>query len=700
MTARLRAELAAVATLAAIGGMHFRHAFADPLWIPVVGAAVLATTVSAFVGVSRRVSVGGSCAISLVSLAGFSGVLLFASGPGLPLVGGFVDALRNGVARTFSLPTPLPSDPSLRFVPLGVTWAAAAATAELAIRTKLRVGLLMPATLALLLARVVAGSGVFDTLLDAAAFLAAACVLLWLRSARRLRIGSARPRLAAAAFGLAIVAAPLAAQRLPLVGGRAPYEARDLDRVAARPTETSNPLTGLKASLQIDPPTLLFSVKTSSPSNWQLAVLDTFDGDTWSTHAKYVNAGHRLPQHAEFAVQSEQIRQSFVIARLDDVRLPSAGNAVALTGAPVRFSSASGELLTRASRSQGLRYQVVSRRPRPDQLREALPLSTADGTAVPALPKVPPAIRDFAQDITRRSDSPIRQLLVLRDTLKQYSYSEDVPPGHSYRSIVAFLSEYQRGTAEQFASTFAVVARAMGFPTRVVVGFRPGAPDALGRYVVTSADAHAWAEVGLRGLGWVPFDVTPPRSTESAGTQPPAPGDEISLDDVPAATTTTAPVAGARPGMQSEHRKSSWNLETIGGAIFVTACVALVVIVGLKARRRRVRRHANTAAQRVVGAWEEALDQLRATDVVRPQTFTATELADNVEATVGPTPARHVRAIGTLANVALFSRRSSTEEQAEEAWRHFDSFAVALSTRMPWPKRVRAMLDPRDLSRR
>jgi transglutaminase-like putative cysteine protease len=55
--------------------------------------------------------------------------------------------------------------------------------------------------------------------------------------------------------------------------------------------------------------------------------------------------------------------------------------------------------------------------------------------------------------------------------------------------------------------------RMIGIPARVAAGFRTGAyHSATGAYSVSARDAHSWVEVYFTGIGWVPFDPTPPLS--------------------------------------------------------------------------------------------------------------------------------------------------------------------------------------------
>src|SRR5439155_8920763 len=100
---------------------------------------------------------------------------------------------------------------------------------------------------------------------------------------------------------------------------------------------------------------------------------------------------------------------------------------------------------------------------------------------------------------------------------KNFTYSLDVPQGQSSSAIDEFL-ESKSGYCEQFAGTFAAMARAVGLPARVAVGFTPGDadPDTPGLYHVRGEHAHAWPEVFIAGQGWVLFEPTPTRGAPNA----------------------------------------------------------------------------------------------------------------------------------------------------------------------------------------
>jgi transglutaminase-like putative cysteine protease len=61
-----------------------------------------------------------------------------------------------------------------------------------------------------------------------------------------------------------------------------------------------------------------------------------------------------------------------------------------------------------------------------------------------------------------------------------------------------------------FASAMAVMARELGMPARVVVGYTAGTFDAKTHdWVVHGSDAHAWTQIYFAGYGWINFEPSP-----------------------------------------------------------------------------------------------------------------------------------------------------------------------------------------------
>ena len=98
---------------------------------------------------------------------------------------------------------------------------------------------------------------------------------------------------------------------------------------------------------------------------------------------------------------------------------------------------------------------------------------------------------------------------VLRMFNREDFYYTLEPPVLGGNPVDEFLFESRRGFCEHYASAFAVLMRAAGIPSRIVLGYQGGEVNPMGDYLtVRQADAHAWTEVWLRGRGWYRVDPT------------------------------------------------------------------------------------------------------------------------------------------------------------------------------------------------
>lgn len=129
-----------------------------------------------------------------------------------------------------------------------------------------------------------------------------------------------------------------------------------------------------------------------------------------------------------------------------------------------------------------------------------------------------------------------------------FAYSLDAPDGNGAGNleVIGDFLERKQGYCVHYASALTVLCRLMGLPARVAMGYRAGG-NALtddGRYQVTNRDLHAWTEVYLDGVGWVPLDATP------AGV---AAGDEATGGR---GDGTNAPGTREEPGTTDEEREA------------------------------------------------------------------------------------------------------------------------------------------------
>ena len=83
------------------------------------------------------------------------------------------------------------------------------------------------------------------------------------------------------------------------------------------------------------------------------------------------------------------------------------------------------------------------------------------------------------------------------------------PPPLGNNPVDRFLFDTKQGFCEHYASAFAVLMRAAGIPSRIVLGYQGGEINPMGQYmIVRQADAHAWNEVWLPRRGWYRVDPT------------------------------------------------------------------------------------------------------------------------------------------------------------------------------------------------
>src|SRR5207248_3218663 len=179
---------------------------------------------------------------------------------------------------------------------------------------------------------------------------------------------------------------------------------------------------------------------------------------------------------------------------------------------------------------QGLTYTVESevRRPAQAELRAVsfADLATmSDHATLPA--NFPSEIRAYANQLTRDAHTPYDKALTLEHFFQSslFTYDQTVDYGSSPHALQDFVLRTRRGFCEQFALAFAEMARAVGLPARVAVGYHASALGKDGRFHVMGDDAHAWPEVWLGyGVGWYAFEPTKGQfnPTTQQGTNGPA----------------------------------------------------------------------------------------------------------------------------------------------------------------------------------
>lgn len=479
---------------------------------------------------------------------------------------------------------------------------------------------------------------------------------------------------------------------------------------------TVSPLADIRGRLVEQSDREVFAVRADARSYWRLTALDTFDGQVWSSDAR-----HRRvigPLRPGPAGGGERVVQEFTISSLSSAWLPAAYRPERVEGVEgLGYNAALDSLVAPEGTSEGLRYRVESSVPRltAQQLRRSPPPSAerAGLQRFVALPPVSSRVRLLASRVAATAGtSPFDRAIALQQFFRtQFTYDLGARAGHDGRALENFLFDTRRGYCEQFAGAYAVMARAVGLPTRVAVGFTPGERGPDGRYHVRALNAHAWPEVHLDGFGWVAFEPTPGRGAPNASysgvpESQARPDNPTTATTTPPTTTAAAPTTApaAAPEEEPQAPSSSPGQERAGPAwalLLAPVVLAAPALIPLAkwARRRRRRRAAASAAARALVAWNEASESLAQAGLPRQRGETLHEHARRVGGT-GRLPPPAAGAMGELAGAAAVASYGGGPVGAEVATQAVAAAATVeagLKAVASRPERLRRALDPRPL---
>jgi len=300
--------------------------------------------------------------------------------------------------------------------------------------------------------------------------------------------------------------------------------------------------------------------------------------------------------------------------------VPYAPRSLSVPGA-WRVERNSLSVFSTSTRLAGLIYTVTSRdiNPSPAELRStsAPPAAQHGYLSVPAaFQQLGPLTRRITADRT----SAYSKAVALQQWFTEpgnftYSLSTTLPPGPN--GLIAFVTKNRRGFCQQFAFAMAVMARLVGIPSRVVVGYTQGVFHADDTWVVRTSDAHAWPELYFKGVGWLRFEPTPSGSSGQAG-QATASAPAYSIPPVGSIAPTPSPTAStptpgvSRPGASPSAGGGAAKLKhpgSGGGAAPQTASslpMALLIIVAVLAVAAVIPRAARSLTRR--RRWFKAAD--------------------------------------------------------------------------------------------
>jgi transglutaminase-like putative cysteine protease len=261
----------------------------------------------------------------------------------------------------------------------------------------------------------------------------------------------------------------------------------------------------------------------ATPDYLRMYSLDRFDGEAWTTGPlragkdARVGAGQLPADPGLGAVPVRAVTTNISIDSrvqgLDVLPMPYPPTKVAIKG-DWRVDTRSLTVFSSHDSAGGRSYTVTSIRPQPtyQELETNAPPPTSIAARYLAVPdSVGDDITKLATDVTSSAPTPYEKAVKLQNwfTSGHFTYSLDAPPPHQSGALRDFLFTSRTGYCEQFASSMALLARILGIPARVGMGYTAGAQQPDGGWVVRTKDAHAWPELYFSGVGWLRFEPTP-----------------------------------------------------------------------------------------------------------------------------------------------------------------------------------------------
>lgn len=554
---------------------------------------------------------------------------------------------------------------------------------------------------------------------------------------------AARGRRALVSGGIAIAAVALAGAIAagPVLGSN-DDPLIDLTEAAKRGRRSSgrvviSPLVDIRGRLVGQTDTVMFRVRTEERSYWRLTALDEFDGQVWTSRADYAARPTQLPSLFQSGSSVQTSVQEFNIEQLGAVWLPAAFEPRSLvTGASdisngdissgdISYEPSSSTLIVGRSlaSSNRLSYTVTSALPRFDpETLKAIPIEAAPEPPLDSYTSLPsdfsPRVRELADRLTDGAASGYEQALALQSFFRSggFVYDAGVAPGHSVNRIEEFLGS-RRGYCEQFAGTFAAMARSVGLPARVAVGFTVGEadPEDPNLYVVQGKHAHAWPEVYLSGVGWVAFEPTPGRGapgaqnyTGLAEAQAIGGPDRQRLEEEPAPESSSP----LEPSTDFESLFPPDSVEFVdtegealgdrGGLTWMTWVAilspSLIMLIPwlrkFQSQRRFVRITGNRGKIRLL--WTETVEALALINMNPRPDETYAEFARRAIEQV-PLHSPDLRQLGDLAAAATFAPSEPTDHNQWLARTWSLSVRSEVNFRVRWWQKLAAAFNPRTL---
>lgn len=435
----------------------------------------------------------------------------------------------------------------------------------------------------------------------------------------------------------------------------------------------------------------------------RLATLDDYNGEVFSADTANL---YRTSGRAPASADSRQI--GVAIDGYSGPWIPSVGNVEAVTFVGPRAPVLSQTLV--ADRDQRLfgvtagleaddGYSFMTQPvPTADTLQELVPAESAgNGSGLPV------SALDWLARTSADAVSEGEALAAVVFALRGEGYLshglQDTEaasrPGHSVARLDALFSgDHLIGDQEQFAAAAALMARELGFPSRVVVGYIP--PEG-GTVTIRGEHASAWIEVETTE-GWIAVDVVPENTGIPEEQESSAEPNEQPLPPVPPALPEGGQPDTDDSGLQANpvQPPSSdgdsllwlrWVFVIVG--LLLLFLLPLAIIAAIKALRTRFRHAVSDPQQRALGAWRDYVDLSIDRGHELEGDRTRQEYAgDDAE----------VLAFAKATDAAVFGRGEISEAVVDDLWQRRASLLRDIDASRSWFDRLLATVTLRSLT--
>ncbi|NQX13691.1 transglutaminase domain-containing protein [Microbacteriaceae bacterium VKM Ac-2855] len=457
---------------------------------------------------------------------------------------------------------------------------------------------------------------------------------------------------------------------------------------------------------------LEYSTAISTPVYLRVLSIADFDGENWaptdpgsgdSVGLDAIEPPDGLSAAVERTVQPVTVEIDTLRSRWLPVPYPL--EAVDGISSAWRASSEDGSVSSPGTTRLGDDYtaDALVLAPSDAQLADADPVGAGFERYLALPDDVPPIVRQTAETVAADAQTPYDRARALQAYFRsaEFTYSEDTPAEEGYDGdgvgVLAAFLEVKAGYCVHYASAMAVMARQLGIPSRLAMGYQPGTniPSSgsdTSRFRVSSSDLHAWPELYFAGVGWLPFEPTPSRGAPAAYTLPSststsaatAPGAETSAPEQssdPAAPVSATPTAASTSTTAATASSGS----TLPVPLFwLLAAVVLLLMPSLIRTAQRAARRRRAATGSAEAVWEEVVAVAR--DVGVPIDDGETPRA--IEAVLA---AAMARGAGAAPAVGLAALREAVER---ERYANASGAGFAWDRREPLVAALRATTTP------